>query len=277
MKIIKNILLLFTVSILSGTIQAQKSNNHKGKFYLYWGWNRSAYTNSDMNFAGDDYNFNLGNVRATDRQSPFQWDVYFNPKLLTIPQYNMRFGYFLLNNYEISIGVDHMKYIMVQDQSVFINGEINIKDSKYNDEYYNDEIKLSKDFLIFEHSDGLNYINASFKRFDNIWDYKFIDLSISEGIELGGMMPRTNATLLGKTRNDEFHWAGYAAGIVGSIRVTFWQHLFIQSEIKIGAVNLPDVRTTTNTIDKMAHNFTYIQSNILFGYSFQLIKNQPGK
>lgn len=274
MKILNKILLLLIVLILSGNTQAQTNNNHKGKFYLYWGWNRSAYTKSDMQFTGEDYNFNMGNVRAKDRQSPFQWDVYFNPKLLSIPQYNMRFGYFLLDNYEISIGVDHMKYIMVQDQSVYINGEINIKDSKYNDEYFNDEIKLTNDFLIFEHSDGLNYINASFKRFDNVWNYKFIDLGVSEGIEIGGMMPRTNATLLEKTRNDEFHWAGYAVSILGSLRVTFWQHFFVQSEIKLGTVNLPDVRTTPYSADKMAHNFSYIQSNILFGYSFQLIKIQ---
>ena len=271
----KKNLLLVTVLLLSIAVQAGEKvkNKHKGKFYFYWGWNRSAYTSSDMSFQGEGYDFSLGNVKATDRQTPFQWDTYFNPSTLSIPQYNMRFGYFFWNNYEVSIGVDHMKYVMVQDQSVFINGSITNSETAYDGEYVNEPLELKKDFLIFEHSDGLNYINASIKRFDDVYCYKMLTIGVSEGIEVGGMMPRTNATLLSKDRNDEFHWAGYGISALGSVRLTLWKHFFIQSEVKGGLVNLPDVRTTPSVADKMRHRFSYVQTNILFGFSLQLLKS----
>ena len=51
--------------------QPTTSVSRKGSFYFYWGWNRDAYTKSDISFSGNDYNFTLDNVVAKDRQSPF--------------------------------------------------------------------------------------------------------------------------------------------------------------------------------------------------------------
>lgn len=36
---------------------------------------------------------------------------------MTIPQYNLRFGYYLNEKYQITLGVDHMKYVMKAFQS----------------------------------------------------------------------------------------------------------------------------------------------------------------
>ena len=47
------------------------------------------------------------------------------PANITIPQTNYRIGYFFKEHYTISVGVDHMKYVMIADQKVQINGEIN--------------------------------------------------------------------------------------------------------------------------------------------------------
>lgn len=41
---------------------------------------------------------------------------------MTISQTNFRLGYFISDDYNISIGVDHMIYVMVQSQSVRITG-----------------------------------------------------------------------------------------------------------------------------------------------------------
>lgn len=84
--------------------------HQKGKLYAYWGWNRGWYTNSDISFKGNDYDFNLNKVVAKDRQTPFSLNSYLNPTLITIPQYNFRIGYFISENYDISFGADHMKY-----------------------------------------------------------------------------------------------------------------------------------------------------------------------
>lgn len=276
----KAILLALTVltSIqgLAFTHGDEIENKHEGKFYFYWGWNRSAYSTSDMQFSGEGYQFDLGNVKAKDRQSPLAFNTYLNPKWMTIPQYNFRIGYFICDNYELSFGVDHMKYVMVQDQKVFMNGKITGTGTAYDGDFVSDEIALTKDFLILEHSDGLNYINASFKRFDDLLKCNFLMISVSEGFEIGGMMPKTNATLMNKERHDDFHWAGYGASALGAVTLTFWKHFFIQSEAKLGFVSLPDVRTTPDVSDSMSHNFSYFQGSLVFGYTGNLLTKKKG-
>lgn len=97
---------------------------NKGKIFVYWGWNRDHYSTSDIKFRGADYRFTLYDVKADDKPKPF--GIYFL-KLdeLTIPQTNFRIGYFLKEHYTVSIGLDHMKYVMRNDQTVRMNGVIN--------------------------------------------------------------------------------------------------------------------------------------------------------
>jgi hypothetical protein len=62
----------------------------------------------------EDYNFTIENMVAHDK--PKGWHVdYINGKM-TIPQTNFRIGYFINDHYSIALGVDHMKYVMAQNQ-----------------------------------------------------------------------------------------------------------------------------------------------------------------
>lgn len=247
-----------------------KDNDRKGDLYFYWGWNKSAYTDSDIQFTGNDYNYTLGNVKATDRQTPLDLSIYFGPSKLTIPQYNSRIGYFFSDHCEISFGVDHMKYVVTEDQEVSMNGEIGSANERFEGRYINDQQVLSTDFLTFEHTDGLNYLNLSFKRYDDVLQYKKFRLGVSEGIEVGGLMPKTNATLMGSERYDDFNWAGYGVSGVGALTLRIYNHFFIQSEVKAGFIDMGDIRTTSDLSDKARQNFFYLQGNILFGFSVSL-------
>lgn len=114
-------LLFVSVKMVAQEPIVEKITN-KGKFYVYWGWNRGTYSNSDIRFKGDNYDFTLSNVTANDRPTEFGFNPYFRIDRITIPQTNYRIGYFFKENYTISIGVDHMKYVMNNDQNVKING-----------------------------------------------------------------------------------------------------------------------------------------------------------
>ncbi len=83
----------------------------KGQWFLYWGYNRSWFTNSDIRFEGDDHDFTLRDVRAHDRPVGFDAKTYFSPASIWIPQYNYRIGYFLRDRWSLSLGMDHMKYV----------------------------------------------------------------------------------------------------------------------------------------------------------------------
>ncbi|MBL4592438.1 MAG: hypothetical protein JKX68_01325 [Flavobacteriales bacterium] len=263
-------LLLFSFTIANAQDEeAVKSN--KGKIYAFWGWNRGWYSNSDIHFTGDNYDFKLNDVRAQDRQSTFGLDPYFNPSRVTIPQTNFRIGYFINDHIDISFGVDHMKYIMPNDQVVGISGEIN-DNSNYDGTYNNDEIKLEKNFLFFEHSDGLNYLNVEITRNDDLLKLSKINMNPNKvqintliGFGLGPLMPKSNVTLWNNERNDEFHFAGYGFAAKIGLNVTFFKFLFFRGELKEGFIDMSDIRTSPDPSDTAKQHFFFTQANFVFG------------
>ncbi len=264
--------LLLSLLISSFALSQQKDRSQlKGKFFSYWGWNRGLFTNSNIHFKGDNYKFTLHQAKALDKQSPFNFDVYFNPLKLSIPQYNFRLGYYITNKYNISIGQDHMKYVVTQNQIARISGDIN-NGSAYDGIYNNDNIKLTKDFLQLEHTDGLNYANIALGRTDlikSVYEGK-VKLNLVENFGLGLLVPRTDATLLNYKRHDKFHLAGYGTNLMLGANITLWDVFFIQSEFKGGFINLPWIRTTFDKADSAKQNFFFFQRNILFGFIFNL-------
>lgn len=275
-KIFTLLILCVSVSVFSQEIKIPKVSN-KGKMFIYWGWNRANYSNSDITLKGENYNFTLQDVKANDRISDFTYN-YFHPTKITLPQTNVRVGYFLSDNYTISIGVDHMKYVMKTYQTVKINGEINAN-TPFDGVYNNDDILLSNDFLQLEHTDGLNYVNVEFKRFDEIghfigMNHKDFQLNITEGFGAGVLYPRTNATLFNQERWDEFHVSGWGVSVGAGLNLTFFKHFFIQSDFKYGYINMPSIRTTANAADTASQNFTFFEKTFVFGAKFNILKGK---
>ena len=147
-----------------------------------------------------------------------------------------------------------MKYIMVEQQPATIDGYIDLKDpvSEFNGVYDNAPIYVDEDFLEFEHTDGLNYINVEISRVDNLGDYfkwnsKKIQLNLLESFGAGVLYPKTNSTLLSKEKNDEFHLAGFGLSFKTGINLTLFDHFFVQAEFKTGYIDMSDIRTTRST------------------------------
>lgn len=262
-----------------GSSQEQTSElytaHNKGKFFLFWGGNRGYYTKSDINFAGNSYNFTLHDVSAVDR--PKGWHIdYINPLRMTIPQTNARVGYFISDHYTISVGVDHMKYVMKQDQTVRINGYVQNTGTAHDGIYDNVNKKLTDDFLKFEHTDGLNYVLVEFSRFDDIsklFGIKNTDkfqVNITEGVGVGALYPRTNTTLLNRKRYDEFHVAGYGMNIKMGLHLVFLKHFMILGELRGGYINMNDIRTTESKADVAKQEFFFFQTLLAIGGIFRL-------
>ena len=255
-----------------------KQESNKGKMFFYWGWNWAGYSNSDITFKGDNYNFTLSNVSANDRPTKFSFNDYFHPGRITIPQTNLRIGYYFHDKYSISFGVDHMKYVMPQNQNVKINGTIATGEG-FDGVYNGETISLTEDFLKFEHTDGLNYVNFELRRHDDISDFigmtsKNFQLNTMLGAGLGVMYPRTNTTLMGRERSDRFHISGWGSGIVAGLNFTFFKHFFIQTELKGGYIHMGDIRTTTKKSDSASQNFFYLERMFVFGARFQVFGNK---
>lgn len=249
--------------------------HNKGKFYIFWGGNRANYTKSDIRFVGKDYDFTIYDVEAHDK--PKGWHIdYINPSRVTIPQTNFRMGYFISDHYNISIGFDHMKYIMYNDKRVHYSGYYPNAGS-YNENPTADELTLDEDFLLFEHTDGLNYVNAEFSRVDDISKLfsktlntdKF-QINITEGLGGGFIYPKTNTTLLDKERYDQFHVAGFGLSAKAGLNLTFFKYFFIQAELKGGYIEMNDIRTTQSKDDHAEQNFWFLQRTIAVGGIFRI-------
>jgi hypothetical protein len=275
MKITLKLFFILHLSVILTALNAQNITSRKGKLYMYWGWNQAQYTKSDLYFKGDGYDFTLENVAAKDRQTPFDVGVYFSPTTITIPQVNYKIGYFFSDKYDISFGIDHMKYVMNQNQTVKIRGNTPQTSSRLPETYTGQDIVLTEDFLTFEHTDGLNYLNFEVNRYDKLMDLsklklKGIEINLTEGFSVGALMPKTNTQLLNNKRYDAYHFAGYGVGLKVGLNVTFGKHFFIQSDLKGGFINMPNIRTTESERDQAAQHFFFFQSNILFGFQFKL-------
>ena len=270
---------LITIFLLISTYSfAQKpenlsiENGRKGKLYFYWGWNGSNYSKSDISFRGKDYSFTLKNVKANDRQSKFSADKFLNPGNATIPQYNFRVGYYFTNNWDVSFGIDHMKYVVEQGSTAQISGTINNSGTEFDGSFFDDDIIIQEGFLEFEHTDGLNFVNVDIRHTNQLIDANKVKFNLTKGFGAGILYPKTNATLLNNERYDAFNVAGYGISAVGGLNITFFKRFFIQSELKGGYINLPNVRTTQSSSDSASQSFFFLQRNIVFGGIFNLTK-----
>ena len=271
----------FILFLLNFSIVAKNKIQHKTfkkEVSISWGWNRGQFTQSNLHLKGTNYDFTLNQIVAKDRQSPFGFDPYFKLNRITIPQYDFRVGYFFKDNWQLSFGFDHMKYVMQQDQIVSINGNISTTDSTYNGTYSGSNIQLKSDFLTFEHTDGLNYLNLELRRKEQLFNFKkinqskYLDIEMNAiaGIGAGLMYPKTNTHLLNYNRYDEFHIAGFGLAPVVALNFTFYQFFFIQGEFKAGYINMPDIRTTEFKTDKASQHFMFLQENISFGFRYKI-------
>ena len=272
-------LLFFCVTLSASAqenikIQDKYTAHNKGKFFVSWGGNRESYSKSDITFRGTNYSFTIYDVTAHDK--PKGWHVdYVNPARMTIPQTNLKLGYFISDHYSISLGVDHMKYVMYQLKAVDINGNYPNAGS-YGETLPNGQVLLTEDFLTFEHTDGLNYVNTELSRFDDVSKFLKINntdkiqINLTEGVGGGFLYPKTNTQLLGKERHDDFHVSGYGVSLKAGINITFLKHFYVQGELKGGYINMPDIRTTNDPADSASQEFFFFQRIIAFGGIFKV-------
>jgi hypothetical protein len=251
--------------------------SRRGQWYLHWGWNFSWYTKSDINFKGPGYDFTLKNVTAKDRPSKLSSD-YINPMELTTPQFDFRFGYFIKDNYSISIGWDHMKYVMNIPQKVIIDGHIGasvsnpgIPTGEYAGDYQNQELEVKSDMLTFEHTDGLNYVSAEIERYDDIWIAKIKKqlLTMETGLGAGFVIPRSDVRLFGVGENNFWNFAGYGLSVKAGLKFNVTKTLYFQNVTKAGYIDLDKIHTTgRNAIDGAKQNIHFLENYTAIGVQF---------
>ncbi len=244
--------------------------------YMSYGWNRAFYTKSDIRFRGADYDFKIYKVKAHDRPTtPISFKNYLRPDRLTIPQTDFRIGYFIKDKLALSFGYDHMKYVMDEGQEVEMKGHID-RPGIYTGTYNGKQV-MDPNFLTFEHTDGLNYINLEAERYFTLYQSRNNELVVNAmvGGGAGLLLPKTNTKLMDYERNDRFHVSGYGLAVKGGVEGVFFRHLMVKVENKYGYINMPDIVVHKKGIEGRAkQHFFFTEIDAMVGGTWTLGRNK---
>ena len=285
MRLLIKILLAGALILLLPTFgYSQTTDNHRlswfakpdsgsrfQRFYFYWGYNRATFARSDIHFSGREYDFTLFDVVAKDRPSKFNFKLYFGPTTITIPQYDWRFGFFLTRHFALSVGVDHIKYVVVNDQTVRMSGVVSEDVSKrYAGTYLQRPIRITDDFVRYEHTDGLNLVNLDLEYHLPVVQLAHSKIALHLLTGLGGIwvVPRTDAHVFGYGLNNHFHLAGYSLSGKAGLRLYVLKRLFLMAETKVGYITLPDILLRNEQSERANQNILFWEKMGAVGFDF---------
>lgn len=270
--------ILFFASFLSPSIslcQGKNSQLTKNSMYFYWGYNRSAYTKSSLRCIGQGYDFTMNKLTAHDNPERFDPRVYFNPKKITIPQFNVRLGCFIRDNWSLSFGYDHMKYVMDNNQLVDLHGHIDegISD-EWSGDYFGETVRTNSKYIHYENSDGLNYIRVELSNYRQLFSFgqnDWLKVNSHMGLSLGTILSFNDFNFGNQFDRKTVSISGYGISLSGGLRVDLFQHFFVQTNLVGGLIQQLKVRTRPK--DKMSYAkqiFGYGATETVIGFSWKI-------
>jgi hypothetical protein len=254
-------------------LEPEPAFNHTGKWSASWGYNRAWFTLSDLHIHGTNFDIMIYDIKAKDRPQPFSIDDYFNPAKITIPQNNYRIGYNFNNHWSVSMGLDHMKYVMVQDQIADVSGVVSSEISpKYAGSYLNTPVKMTSDFLRFEHTNGLNLHSIDLEYTNKILHLFKNKFGIYWQSGAGGFLviPKSEVHVFGYGLDNRYHIAGYSFSVKTGPEFRFLKHFFIRSQLRTGWMYLPDILVSNNDPARASQQFGYLEWFIVAGGYFNI-------
>ncbi len=254
----------------------QKVSHAQGTLFGYWGYNRSVFSNSNIRFVGPGYDFALGGAQAHDNQTPFG-ATYFHPLKITVPQYNTRIGYYFKHHWALSVGHDHMKYILADQNEVTLSGRVNPgidETGSWSGTYSGEQITTNRELFHYENSNGVNYLRAELTRTDMLLAFgqerQFV-ISSNLGVGLGGLISYNDFRFGGKESRKTISMSGYGVSGHLGLRFEFFRHVFFQTNLSTGLHHQMKVRTRANDPTSFArHLYGFAQFDAGLGFLLYL-------
>jgi len=259
---------LLALLLTAPALMRAQAPAHAGELFLYWGYNRSQFSRSDIHLEGPSYSFTLHAVEATDRPHPFAWDTYFNPRYIWFPQYVYRLGWQFREQWSVSLGLDHMKYVVRPDQAVDWSGELKPGWERRP----GDRMVLDNATLSYEHTDGLNLLSVDLDRYHRLWASVrgTADLRLFAGVHGGPVICRSDVRLFGEGLNNRFNVAGFGVGAQAGLHISFARHFFVRNVLRAGWMDLTRVLTTGRAEDRASQHFGYLEHAIMAGGAIRI-------
>jgi hypothetical protein len=231
-------------------------------FYFSWGYNKDYFSKSDVHYKNtesDNYDFKILDCNARDLpgfKSILKTDI-------SIPQYVYRLGYYFKkkSQFGIEINFDHAKYIVTDDQTLRVTGQIRGR-------AIDKDTLVTNNFVHLEHTNGANYLMANFlyriKLFESRKGNSALSLIFKTG--MGIAIPKTDVTFMGKREDKEFHISGFVIGEEIALRYSIYKGLITEFSTKNAYVNFYDALGVGTGM--VSHSYYTTMLILTLGYQF---------
>lgn len=254
----KNILLLLSILIvftLNNLIaQQNKITSKKGTAYFSWGYNRESYSNSDIHFKNTNtanYDFVLLDAGAHDKPGFTDGLQQFLSTDLTIPQYNFHIGYLFNNKRKLGIEIswDHLKYVVNDNESMNITGQIN-------GNTIDKDTFVTPDFIHLQHTNGNNYLMLNLVKTRQLYKNKYVTFDLLGKVGAGPLVSFSISTILGDKNEGRFRIHGFVAGTSIATRISFLKYLFLQPYFQYAFANYLSTDLGKDAVGLATHSFS---------------------
>ncbi len=261
------ILYFISVSIIHSIFSFDHTKwKNKNSFFFFQGTNATHYTRSNVHFEGNGFDFTIKNAIGVDRP-----DILGGFKVLggnTREPYNFYLGYFITDVLAIMIGLEHMKYFLVDNSTVSVEGKIEPSISVEHAGNYNGEKKsIVRNFVYLDHTDGLNNVPIDvlyFKTLLKKFDFLSIDVFAGGGI---GIMPNvTNSSVFGIRKDNELYVSGYSISTLLGLRIVFVKIFSIGLMMRFSYIDLVNIPIHESLNGKASQRFFSTQRVLFIGF-----------
>ena len=209
----------------SGSAGATSSSSRE--YFFSWGYNGDRYTKSDIHFSqpalGNDFTF--ADVEVHDSKA---WTDLFS-HAITVPQYNVRFGMFFNERWGVEVAMDHIKWIVTQDQQVRMTGTLN-------GAAVDKQVVLTPDVLRYQLNNGANpiFFNA-IRRFRLAREPgRTGHVAFLAKAGAGFAVPHTENTLFDQPNDPGFQpFKGWNIDAVAAVRIHLYKPIYFEAEEKL--------------------------------------------
>ena len=265
-------LIFFSILIFSsGFTYAQRktklNTNNKGTLFGYVGYNRSAYSASDVQFSSTNYDFTVGDMMFSDNEEQVGMGNYFKS---SSPQFNVHLGFFVANKWAVTLGMDRLNYFSKASQNVTLDGAFSPDaHSDFSGSYQNEEVLLNRNQLYIQQNGGVNYVRVGLLRVDQFYKSRKAEFAFNTivGIGVGALFSGLDYTFDNQTVQNVSSLSGFGVSGHLGLRFDFFQHVFLQTSLSAGLLNQGNIQMTTNSTTTASHKMGYLSPEISIGFN----------
>ena len=247
-----NFLIIFSLN--RSIAQQNKKSSKKVTAYFSWGYNRESYSNSDIHFKNTstaNFDFVLLDAAAHDKPGFTDGLQKFLSTDLTIPQYNFHIGCLFNNKRKLGIELswDHLKYVVNDNATMHIKGQIN-------GNAIDKDTFVTPDFIHLQHTNGNNYLMLNLVKTRQLYKNKYLSFDMLGKVGAGPLVSFSISTILGDRNEGRFRIHGFVAGASLATRICFCKYLFIQPSFQYAFANYLSTELGKDAVGRATHTFS---------------------